>query len=577
MWFNLVPNYKPSMTSKALYLPIFSIALTACGSSALLKNPDAFSVKCEPKILERKGDSVSFELSATIPAKIFDKKAQVLVKPYLTAGQKRIDLPELLLKGEKIEGEGETVNFEKGGKIKYSGSFAFQEGMEQSELMAEPTLVWKKKKHSLKARKLAPGVIVSSELAENLRPWKSIPIQPIDSLTEHKATIFFLKDQAEFRSTEKKRKEVDALVKMLKGQVDIRDVQLRAFASPDGELDRNSSLADERAENVNQFVYEILKKKKVNKADEDGFIKDVKTAEDWVGLAQLVAQKEWKGKSMTEAILATTVNEDEKEKLLRENKENFEYLANQILPQLRRTEVVIRTSPLEKGLSELVDQATKAPSKLTEAELIKAYNFTQNPPLKSGIAAYLGMRYPNNAQYLHNSGVAFMQLSPPNINMAINAFEKAANLDKNSALSLEHWGMALLESGKTEEGLKKLIAANQQNGELGASAIAPLLQLGRYEEALTIARSTKCTFNKALAEILNMQLNVAAETIQCGEKTAPFFYLRAIMAARKGDTELLGTSLVRAISQDSRWREKARSDAEFSLYRDQEFFKVATR
>lgn len=566
------------MTSKALYLPILCIALTACGSSTLLKNPDAFSVKCEPKILERKDDSVSFELSATIPPKIFDKKAQVVVKPFLMVGQKQIELPELKLKGEKIEGDGQTINFEKGGKIKYNGSFAFQDGMEQSELLAEPTLVWKKKKHSLKARKLAPGVIISSELAENNRPWKSIPIQPIDSLTEHKATIYFLKDQAEFRSTEKKRKEVDALVKMLKGQVDIRDVQLRAFASPDGELDRNSSLADERAENVNQFVYEILKKKKVKKVDEDGFIKDVKTAEDWIGLAQIVSQKNWKGKSMTEAILATTVNENEKEALLRENKENFQYLADQVLPLLRRTEVVIRTSPLEKSLGELVDQASKDPSKMTESELIKAYNFTQNPPLKSGIATYLGMRFPNNAQYLHNSGVALMQLSPPNINMAINAFEKAAGMDGgNKALSLEHWGMALLEAGKTQEGLKKLLEANKQNGELGAAAIAPLLQLGRYEEALSIARSTSCTFNKALAEILNMQLNDAAATIQCGEKTAPFFYLRAIMAARKGDTELLGTSLVRAISQDSRWREKARSDAEFSLYRDQEFFKVATR
>lgn len=170
-----------------------------------------------------------------------------------------------------------------------------------------------------------------------------------------------------------------------------------------------------------------------------------------------------------------------------------------------------------------------------------------------------------------------MQLSPPNTNMAINAFSRAAAMEGSDPLSLEHWGMALLESGKTEEGLKKLIAANQKNGTLGAAAIAPLLQLGRYEEALTIASATKCTFNKALAEILNMKLNDAAETIQCGEKTAPFFYLRAIMAARKGDTELLGTSLVRAISQDSRWREKARSDAEFSLYRDQEFFKVATR
>ncbi len=565
------------MTSKALYLPILSIAFTACGSSALLKNPDAFAVKCEPKILERKGDSVSFELSATIPPKIFDKKAQVVVKPYLAVGQKQIALPELLLKGEKVEGEGQTVNFEKGGKVKYNGTFAYQDGMEQSELMAEPTLVWKKKKHSLKARKLAPGVIVSSDLAENMRPWKALPIVPIDSLTEHKATIFFLKDQAEFRSTEKKRKEVDALVKMLKGQVDIRDVQLRAFASPDGELDRNSNLADERAENVNQFVYEILKKKKVNKVDEDGFIKDVKTAEDWVGFSQLVYQNNWKGKSMTEAILATTVDENEKEKLLRENKENFQFLADQILPKLRRTEVVIRTSPLEKSLGELVEQAVKDPSKMTESELIKAYNFTQNAPLKSGIAAYLGMRYPNNAPYLHNSGVAFMQLSPPNTNMAINAFSRAAAMEGSDPLSLEHWGMALLESGKTEEGLKKLIAANQKNGTLGAAAIAPLLQLGRYEEALTIASATKCTFNKALAEILNMKLNDAAETIQCGEKTAPFFYLRAIIAARKGDTELLGTSLVRAISQDSRWREKARSDAEFSLYRDQEFFKVATR
>lgn len=565
------------MTSKALSLSFLGLAMAACSSPALLKNPDALAVRCEPNILECKGDSVSFELSATIPPKIFDKNATIQVRPYLMVGQKRIDLPEFGLKGEKITSEGQMVSFEKGGKVTYSGKFAFEEGMENSTLMAEPLFTWKKKKQLFKPRKLAPGIITTAALAQTLRPWQTIPVTPIDSLTEHKATIFFLKDQAEFRSTEKKRKEVDALVKMLKGQVDIRDVQLRAYASPDGELERNSSLADERAENVNQFVYDILKKKKVNKVDEDGFIRDVKTAEDWEGLSKLVSKQIWKGREMTEAILATTVDEKEKEQLLREHKENFNYLAENVLPQLRRTEVVIRTAPLEKSLGELVDQASKDPSKLSESELIKAYNFTQNAPLKAGIAAYLGMRYPNKAAYLHNMGVALMQLSPPNINMAIHAFEKATEMTEGGAISLDHLGMALLESGKVEEGLHRLKEANKQNPQLGSAAIAPLLELGRYEEAKTISQSLACTFNKALVEILNQNLAQASETIQCGEKTAPFFYLRAIMAARKGDTELLGTSLVRAISQDSRWRDKARSDAEFSLYRDQEFFKIATR
>ncbi len=565
------------MTSKVLYPTILGLLMTACGTSALLKNPDALAVRCEPRILERIGDSVSFELSAIIPPKLFDKKAKVLIKPYLLLGTRRIDLTETWLKGEKAEGQGQVVNFEKGGKVQYSGKFAFEDGMENLNLMAEPTLVLKNKKYSLKPRKLAPGVMVTSDLAVDIRPWKPITVQLKDSLTEYKATIFFLKDQAEFRSSEKKRKEVDGLVKMLKGQVDIREVQLRAFASPDGELDRNSSLADERAENVNQFVYEILKKKKVSKVDEDSFIKDVKTAEDWEGLARIVSQKNWKGREMTEAILATTVEEKEKEKLLRENADNFRFLAEQVLPQLRRTEVVIRTSPLEKSLSELVDLASKDPSKLSESELLKAYNYTQNAPLKSGIAAYLGMRYPENAQYLHNSGIAFMQLSPPNLNMAISAFEKASKLDSGGALSLEHLGMALLDAFKINDGLEKLLAAHKMNPKLGVAAVAPLLRMGRYAEALEIARNADCSYNKALTEILTMSLKEATETIQCGEKTAPFFYLRAIVAARKGDTELLGTSLVRAISQDSQWREKARLDAEFSLFRDQEFFKVATR
>jgi tetratricopeptide (TPR) repeat protein len=104
------------------------------------------------------------------------------------------------------------------------------------------------------------------------------------------------------------------------------------------------------------------------------------------------------------------------------------------------------------------------------------------------------------------------------------------------------------------------------------------IKYGDYDNAVTSFEPNRCDYNVALAYTLKGDYETALQKIDCIEdKNADVYYLRAIVGARKGDKDLMTTSLTRAVTMDSTLHDMAKTDLEFRKYVNTQEFKNAIR
>ena len=80
--------------------------------------------------------------------------------------------------------------------------------------------------------------------------------------------------------------------------------------------------------------------------------------------------------------------------------------------------------------------------------------------------------------------------------------------------------------------------------------------------------NVSCDYNTALSQILFKNYTAAKATLDCITSTdAKVYYLKAILAARTADEYNLYKNLGAAIDKDSKYKNKAKRDAEFKKYK----------
>ena len=102
--------------SKKLFLPILLAVLavlTSCSSKMGALSSDNFT--CTPQILESVAGTVPATINGRFPAKYFNKKATVQVTPVLRWNGGQAVGQGMTFQGEKVLGNGRTVNYKNGG------------------------------------------------------------------------------------------------------------------------------------------------------------------------------------------------------------------------------------------------------------------------------------------------------------------------------------------------------------------------------------------------------------------------------------------------------------------------------
>ncbi|MBQ3950424.1 MAG: hypothetical protein II661_08120, partial [Bacteroidales bacterium] len=118
---------------------LMSLLLMSCsGLSSMKSNSKKVRYQATPNPVETRDDKVVVKFVGSIPEKYFNKGAAVFIQPVFTWEGGSIPLDPVTLKGENVNGEGITINYENGGRFTYTDEFDFKPGMETGRIVLTP-------------------------------------------------------------------------------------------------------------------------------------------------------------------------------------------------------------------------------------------------------------------------------------------------------------------------------------------------------------------------------------------------------------------------------------------------------
>ena len=559
---------------KGLFLGLIAAAVVLASCNKTLPNPDQITVNPSP--LEKVGNKVDAEITGTFPAKKFAKKGVLVVTPVLKfEGQEVVGEPVTYV-GEKAKENGKTVNYKNGGKYSQSCSFDYVPAMRKSELYLRFEAKIGKKEIEIPDLKIADGVVATSELAEakdNKTACTPDKFQRvIQELTE--ADIKFLIQSAELRSKETKTDEMKALQAAIKDANDnekkeINKLEVAGYASPDGGMALNEKLAKNRQNVAQNFLKKDLKKNKVN-ADIQSNI----TAEDWEGFQKAMEESNMQDKDLVLRVLSMYSDPEEREAQIKNLSSVYGTIAEEILPALRRSRLILTTDLIGKSDDEIRELAKNNPEELNVEELLYAATLTNDKAEKLAIYQKAADLY-NDYRAWNSMGQIYF--NDGEIAEARRCYAKALELQPNDPDVNYNAGIAALADGDVEKAEEYLGKAAGTKANLSAAMGTLYTQKGDYEAAKK-AYGENATNNAAVQQILSEDYAAASQTLDnVKEPNATTAYLKAIVGARTNDKDAVYANLRSAIEQDAKLKTRAQNDIEFSKFAEDEEFQAIVK
>ena len=552
--------------TKKLYLPFLMAMIVALMTSCSKKmgelSSDYFTVT--PQVLEAVGGKVPATINGKFPEKYFNKKAVVEVTPVLKWNGGEAKGQSAVFQGEKVEGNDQTISYKMGGSYTMKTSFDYVPEMAKSELYLEFKATVGKKTVTIPAVKVADGVISTSEMLEQTLG-SANPANGDDAFQriikeKHDANIMFLIQQANIRSSElKTAKEFNKEVANVNEAANkkISNIEVSAYASPDGGVSLNTTLAENRQDNTAKIINRDLKKAKINAAVDTKY-----TAQDWEGFQELVSKSNIQDKELILRVLSMYQDPEQREQEIKNISSVYKNLADDILPQLRRSRLTLNYEIIGKSDEEIAKLASSNPSELNVEELLYAATLTNDPAKQEAIYTQATKQFPNDYRAFNNLGKLAYQAG--NIDKAESYFKKAASVNATPEVNMNLGLISLMKGDKTAAEAYFGKAAGTK--ELGESMGNLYIAQGQYERAVNSFGDSK-TNSAALAQILAKDYNKAKNTLANVTRPDAYTdYLMAVLGARTNNSSMVTSSLKSAVAKDSSLAKKAATDLEFAKY-----------
>ena len=552
--------------TKKLYLPLLMAMVVALFSSCSKKmgelSADYFTVT--PQVLEAVGGKVPATINGKFPEKYFNKKAVVEVTPVLKWNGGEAKGQPATFQGEKVEGNDQTISYKMGGSYTMKTSFDYVPEMAKSELYLEFKATIGKKVVTIPAVKVADGVISTSELVNNTLG-NANPALGEDAFQriikeKHDANIMFLIQQANIRSSElKTAKEFNKEVANVNEAANkkISNIEVSAYASPDGGVSLNTTLAENRESNTTKMLSKDLKKAKI-----DAPIDAKYTAQDWEGFQELVSKSNIQDKELILRVLSMYQDPAQREQEIKNISSVYKTLADEILPKLRRSRLTLNYEIIGKSDEEIAKLASSNPSELNVEELLYAATLTNDPAKQEAIYTQATKQFPNDYRAFNNLGKLAYQAG--NVDKAESYFKKAASVNASPEVNMNLGLISLIKGDKAAAETYFGKAAGTK--ELGESMGNLYFAQGQYERAVNSFGDSK-TNSAALAQILAKDYNKAKNTLANVERPDAYTdYLMAVLGARTNNSSMVTSSLKSAVAKDPSLAKKAATDLEFAKY-----------
>ncbi len=558
------------MKKSLFFVSVLAAALlTSCGKPVA---PEQVTVNPSP--LTVVGDKVNADITGTFPVKKFSKKAIVTITPVLKyEGGEALGEPVTYV-GEKAKENGKTVSYKNGARYKQTASFDYVPAMAKSELYLRFTAKNGNKEVTIPDMKVADGVVATAKLADAKDVEPQITADKFQRVIQEmqEADIRFLIQQSNLRSSELKSQEMKDLQAAIKDadkdeKKAINKLEVSGYASPDGGVKLNTTLADARQANAQKYLQKQLKKDKV-KANIESSV----TAQDWEGFQKAMEESNIQDKDLVLRVLSMYSDPEEREAQIKNLSAVYKTIAEEILPELRRSRLILTTDLIGKSDEEITTLAKNDPAALNVEELLYAATLTNDANEKMAIYKKVVELFPNDYRGYNNVGMLYFKQG--SIAEARRSYTQALKIAGNNPDVNYNAGVAAMADNDLKMAEQYLGKAAGTAGNLNAAMGTLYTMKGDYAAAKK-AYGTKPSNNAAVQQILNEDYAGARQTLAKVENpNATTAYLAAIVGARTNDRDAVYSNLKAAIARDAQFAKKAQKDIEFAKYQEDAQFQA---
>jgi hypothetical protein len=511
-----------------------------------------------PTQVEVHGGNIDIELEVKIPEKYFQKSAEADFRAMLAPSadsENKVFFDPVKLQGEKISSNGKTIGFITGGQFTYKGTIKYSEEMADYDLFATAIATMNDNSKSLGAVKVAEGVMATATRVMNSEvPAVSDHTYEKVTVLEETAVIYFTVNQSNVRYSQKSSDEIKKLKEFAKLGYETKNIEISSFASPEGTLDVNDKVSDNRANSTFSYAKKLMKQLKVDGAKNDDLYIQSSKGEDWRGFNKLVNSSDMKDKSKVLNIVRNQKDPQKREESIRDMAEIYDAIENDVLPKLRKATITLRVFEPKKTDEEIASLAIADPAQLDIKEMLYAASLIEDNSIKKTIYNATSKSFANDYRAYNN--LAGIYIQEKNMNKAIDMLGKASKYNANAAEVKENQGIIAAIEGDYNKAASLYNSSNASDVNKGILAI----KTGDYSSATSKLKGND--YNATLAKIMNGNPVVTTDNSAAGN------YLNAIVNARTGNTDKCIEFLSKAIEIDANYKNEAKKDFEFKKLKD---------
>ena len=537
-------------------ISVLSIALllSGCGLTSMMSKFNTIQYTVTPSNLEVHGGEVDVNIEAVIPEKYFNKKAKVVITPMLNNYDNGgiQELKSITLQGEEVSANGTTIGYATGGKVTYNDKVKWNKNINGYLLIKGNFSIGDKEaKELILENSISQGFMITATRTSNDEiPKIANHTYEKETILEETATIYFSVNQSNVRYSQKSSEDMKRLKEFAKLGYKTHSIEIMSYASPEGSLDINDKVSDNRSNSTFKYTKQLLRNLKVDGARDNNLYTQSSKGEDWNGFNNLVKTSKMQDKSKVLNIVRNQKDPQKREEAIRDMAEIYDALENDVLPKLRKATITLRAYEPKKTDEEIFNLSSENPIELDKKELLYAATLTEDKATKMKIYTTATMQFSNDYRGFNN--IAALHLKDGDRTNAKTWLDKANAISSNEKAVLENYGIIASQEGNID---KAQTLYNQSNANEINQGILDIKQ-GDYKSAVNKLKGNG--YNATLAKIMNG--NNATTT----NNSAKGHYLNAVSAARNGNKDLAIQNLNKAFELDNNMKDMAKEDIEFN-------------
>ena len=570
----------------SLVLTMAVVLFSSCNCfKKMAKNRDDVQLICTPEVSVLNNGKVDADIKVTFPVKYYDAKAVVKVTPVIIFEGGEVAGTTQYFQGTKVDDNYTVIDKANGGEYTMHVSFPYDERMacSQLQLRAEIKCPGGKCKEFTLVN-LNDGAIPTKEQAAVLaaggaeadalkREFGLTIAQGVNTLqrdlnyatamqnmasgyqnvitVETKASYMYAINSSTLSSKASSTEEIKAFQQNAVDQKDNdrvkQNIYVKGYASPDGPEKFNDKLSAARSESGKKAAEKLLK--------EVGLELDAASyGEDWEGFAELVAASDMEDKEVILSVLRSYDSSTDREIQIKNMSQVYDTLKNDILPQLRRAQLINSSDVTGKTDEEMIALVREGKfNELDEKEMLYIASTGKLSSEETIVVLEAAANEYKSAAAYNNLGVAYATAGDGE--KAADAFAKAVTAGGKASQINNNLALVNLMNGDTEAAKTYVNGASKETKALAAAAE------GNYAQA----QSQLDGYNAAIAATMNADYTAAKQAI-ANDKSAKADYLRAIIATKQGDMNAATAELKSAIAKDPAYAERAKKDVNLRQY-----------